>query len=130
MEQDPRLVPAYLAEDERQLAAELGVGRVRVLSHDGRLDAADRWQAGDSGPDAPMARQAPAPCGTCGFLLSLTGSLQAAFGVCGNEQSPADGRVVSVDYGCGAHSEADVDVPPLAEPAGTLYDDGDVFEPA
>jgi hypothetical protein len=97
------------------------------MSRDGRLDAADRWYTGDSGPDTPMARQAPAPCGTCGFLLSLAGSLQAAFGVCGNAQSPADGRVVSVEYGCGAHSETEMTAPSLAEPVGTVYDDGEVF---
>ena len=29
------------------------------------------------------------------------------FGVCTNEWSPFDGRVVSLDAGCGAHSETD-----------------------
>ena len=28
------------------------------------------------------------------------------FGVCANAYAPDDGRVVSVDHGCGAHSEA------------------------
>ena len=27
------------------------------------------------------------------------------FGVCANEYAPDDGRVVSVDHGCGAHSD-------------------------
>ena len=36
-----------------------------------------------------------------------------------------DGRVVSVEYGCGAHSEAGVEPAPLAEPVGAVYDDGD-----
>jgi hypothetical protein len=53
-----------------------------------------------------MARAAPAHCGTCGFLLPLAGGLRGAFGVCGNAYSPADGHVVGVDYGCGAHSQA------------------------
>ena len=53
-----------------------------------------------------MARQAPGPCGTCGFFLPLAGSLRQSFGACGNVYAPADGRVVTVDYGCGAHSQA------------------------
>ncbi|MFZ2514306.1 MAG: DUF3027 domain-containing protein, partial [Candidatus Lutibacillus vidarii] len=42
-----------------------------------------------------------------------------AFGVCANEWSPADGRVVALGYGCGAHSETDVPAPrpiPVPEP--------------
>ena len=120
---DPRLVPAYLQSDDPQqteVGFELGVGRVRVLSRWGRLDAADRWYAGEGGPDTPMAQQAPAPCGTCGFFLAVAGSLRAGFGVCANEISPSDGRIVSVEHGCGAHSEAAV------EAAGP--DLGDVFD--
>ena len=30
-----------------------------------------------------------------------------AFGLCANEFSPSDGKVVSLDHGCGAHSEAE-----------------------
>ncbi len=119
---DPRLVPAYLLSDDpqvEQVSFELGLGRVRVMSRLGRLEAADRWFAGGHGPDSPMARQAPAPCGTCAFFLPLAGSLQAGFGVCGNEITEADGQVVSVEYGCGAHSEV------VAEPA--LEESGEVF---
>jgi hypothetical protein len=125
---DPRLVPAYTLSDDpavEAVAFELGLGRARVLSRDGRLDAAQRWQDGDNGPGSPMAKQAPAHCGTCGFYLPLDGSLKAGFGVCGNEITATDGQVVSVQYGCGAHSEAIVDVPSLAEPMGEIYDDGD-----
>jgi hypothetical protein len=43
---------------------------------------------------------------TCGFLVRLEGSLGRVFGVCANEFAPDDGRVVSLDHGCGAHSEA------------------------
>jgi hypothetical protein len=127
-EDDPRLVPSYVDSGDEALnevAREVGLGRARVMSREGRLDAAERWYLGDAGPDTPMARQAPAHCGTCGFLLPLAGSLRAGFGVCGNEVTATDGRVVSVEFGCGAHSEAAVDVPLLAEPSGTVYDDGD-----
>ncbi len=124
---DPRLVPAYTYSDDpavEEVAFELGVGRERVMSREGRLDAAQRWYDGEFGPDSAMARQAPARCGTCGFWLPLAGSLRAGFGVCGNEITSSDGRVVSVEYGCGAHSQAEVEVPPLSQPAAVVYDDG------
>ena len=111
---DPRLVPGYVQSDDpavEDVAFEFGLGRERVLSREGRLDAADRWQTGDGGPNTAMARNAPGRCGTCGFLLPLAGSLRAGFGVCGNEMASADGRVVSVEYGCGAHSEALIETP-------------------
>jgi hypothetical protein len=128
VENDPRLVPSYVDSGDpeiEEVALELGLGRPRVMSRDGRLDAAERWYEGETGPDAPMARQAPAHCGTCGFLLPLAGSLRAGFGVCGNDISGVDGRTVSVEYGCGAHSEAVFLVPSLSEPSGAVFDDGD-----
>ncbi len=123
---DDRLVPAYLLSDDPQVesvAFELGLGRPRVLSRLGRDEAAERWYAGAGGPDTPMASHAPARCGTCGFFLSIAGSLRAVFGACGNEFSPRDGAVVSVDSGCGAHSEVLVEQPPLAAPPPPTYDD-------
>ena len=112
-EDDPRLVPSYTADDDaaadpeaQALAAEIGLGRERVMSAEGRANAAARWLAGDFGPRSAMARQAPGPCGTCGFFLPLAGSLRTLVGACGNEYSPADGRVVAAGYGCGAHSQA------------------------
>jgi hypothetical protein len=129
---DPRLVPAYVHSDDpavEAVAFELGLGRARVLGRDARLDIADRWLVGDGGPDTPMARQAPAQCGTCGFLLPLAGALAAGFGVCGNELTSRDGQVVSVEYGCGAHSEAKVSVPPMSESGELVYDDGDEITP-
>jgi hypothetical protein len=125
---DSRIVPAYVHSDDpavEDVAFELGFGRPRVMSRDGRLDAAERWHHGDAGPNTAMARHAPGRCGTCAFLLPLAGSLSAAFGVCGNELTAVDGHVVSVAYGCGAHSEAQVDVPGLSEPGEVVYDDGD-----
>ncbi len=86
---------------------ELGLGRERVLSPLGRSEAAERWYRGTSGPTAPTAVAASAPCSTCGFLLLLGGSLRTEFGVCANEWSPEDGHVVSMDHGCGAHSQTD-----------------------
>jgi Protein of unknown function (DUF3027) len=80
--------------------------RSRVLSPIGRDETAARWYSSEHGPGTPLARAAPGPCVTCGFLTPLAGSLGRVFGVCTNEYAPDDGRVVSLDHGCGAHSEA------------------------
>jgi hypothetical protein len=129
-EDDPRLVPGYAddGEDEmRALADDFALGRIRVLSREGRLDAAERWVEGDQGPTAPMAKQALAHCGTCGFMLGLAGSLRAAFGVCANEYSPADAKVVSVEFGCGAHSESIDPAGSRSAPSGEVYDDDEIM---
>ncbi|GAA2790172.1 DUF3027 domain-containing protein [Crossiella cryophila] len=123
---DPRLVPGFLASDDsavEEAAKEIGLGRMRVLSWEGRAEAAERWTGGDFGPGSDMARSAPGSCAGCGFFLPLAGALRAAFGVCGNEYAPADGRVVHAEYGCGAHSEAEVDTTPLVPVAEVVYDD-------
>ena len=96
---------------------ELGLGRPRVLSRRGRDDAATRWYTGSRGPTAPGAVTAEQPCSTCGFLVLLAGSMRSVFGVCANEWSPDDGRVVSMDHGCGAHSETDAPAPRSEWPA-------------
>ena len=108
---DERLVPVANAlpeEEELDLAQlfEFGLGRARVLSIVGRDAASKRWYEGDRGPKAPIAAAAPKPCGSCGFFIPIAGSLRSAFGVCSNAISPEDARVVSIDHGCGAHSEA------------------------
>ncbi|HET7358450.1 MAG TPA: DUF3027 domain-containing protein, partial [Nocardioidaceae bacterium] len=58
-EDDPRLVPGYTAGDEivdqdsmREVSDELGLGRPRVLSLEGRDLAAQRWYDGSHGPEA------------------------------------------------------------------------------
>lgn len=132
---DDRLVPAGLLEGdaglldwgeaeswdegkELAMASSVGIappredqpdtvtGRSRVLSAIGRDTTAARWYASEHGPATPLARAAPGPCVTCGFLTPLAGPLGQLFGVCANEFAPDDGRVVSLDHGCGAHSEA------------------------
>jgi hypothetical protein len=108
---DLRLVPGFASlpgDEELALAEqfELGLGRARVLSIVGRDAASKRWYEGDRGPNSPIAQYAPMPCCSCGFFIPIAGSLRSAFGVCANMLSPEDARVVSVDHGCGAHSEA------------------------
>jgi len=122
---DPRLVPGYLASGDPELdelAAEVGFGRKQVLSDWGRTEAAQRWQDGDFGPNAAMARATRRTCRGCGFFVPLSGSLGLVFGVCANELS-ADGRVVSAEYGCGAHSDTPPPEP-IGSPAFEPFDDG------
>ncbi len=119
-------VPAHLAVAPSRgsiaaVAAELGMRRARVLSRYGLHIAADRWEEA-FGAKTPMAQAAPASCVTCGFLAPIGGSLGQAFGVCANEFSPADGRVVSLTYGCGGHSEAAV-MPKPPRPAPPVIDE-------
>lgn len=90
---------------DRNLMTELGYGRARVLNRDGRDEAAARWFRGEAGPDTATTRAAGASCATCGYLIGMTGSLRTMFGVCANAWSPDDGRAVSFEHGCGAHSE-------------------------
>jgi hypothetical protein len=132
-EDDPRLVPAYLSGDpgddvveptdrqqQKLVADELGLGRSRVLSLEGRDLAAQRWYDGGAGPEVPLAQNAPGKCWTCGFLVRLGGPLSDTFGVCANEYANDDGRVVAFNHGCGAHSEAQLRKkqlpPPLPDP--------------
>ncbi|MFJ8676436.1 DUF3027 domain-containing protein [Streptomyces sp. NPDC093589] len=117
----PAVQPVPVRGNIAAVAEELGMRRARVLSRYGLHIAADRWEEA-YGAKTPMAQAAPATCMTCGFLTPLTGSLRQAFGVCANEFAPADGRVVSLAYGCGAHSEAAV-MPKPPRPAEPVVDE-------
>jgi hypothetical protein len=137
---DPRLVPGHSSGDEivdrdavRAVEDELFLGRSRVLSLEGRDEAAERWYDGSHGPHTPLAQAAPGPCVTCGFLVRVAGPLGTQFGVCANGYSPDDGRVVSLDHGCGAHSEVKLgkSAQPQALPPPVFdtvsYDDLEMF---
>lgn len=118
---DPRLEPGYTGGEDasnaepaemslvRVVVSELGLGRERVLSTEGRAEATQRWLAGEGGPDNLLSRLAPDVCETCGFFVRLRGSLGTLFGVCANAFSVSEGTVVSVDHGCGAHSSVQAD---------------------
>jgi len=128
---DPRLQPGYVASDDpavEEVAWELGLGRPRVMSREGREETAQRWYEGPHGPHAEISVAAPknARCASCGFYLPLAGWLRQMFGVCGNVYAPDDGRVVSADHGCGAHSEVLAESGPGLDELPTVYDDGEV----
>jgi len=116
---DPRLQPGYTPSDDDDAPPieELALARARVLGPQGRDEAAQRWHAGPHGPTSAIALASTSPCASCGFLVPLSGSLGLVFGVCANAWSPDDGKVVSLDHGCGAHSETDVEAPPSLWPA-------------
>ena len=118
---DPRLEPGWTPsgdpEADEVAIEDLALARTRVLSPQGLAETAERWYRGSQGPTAAGAVSAAAACTTCAFLIPLQGSLGQLFGVCANEWSPDDGRVVSLDHGCGAHSETDVEPHPTDWPA-------------
>jgi len=133
---DERLVPVVMLEGDDGVlelagddSSEAGAGRARVLSAIGRDATARRWYSGEHGPGTPLASAAPGPCMTCGFLVRLGGPLGRVFGACANEFAPDDGQVVSLDHGCGAHSDAvtptgsyDIPVPVIDEIGFDLVD--------
>lgn len=128
---DARLAPGYTLSDDpavEEVSWQLGLGRPRVMSREGRTETATRWYGGEQGPEAAISMAAPlaARCGMCGFYLPLAGSLRPVFGVCGNLYAPDDGRVVSVDHGCGAHSEVLLEAATPVEELPTVYDDGEL----
>jgi hypothetical protein len=124
---DPQLEAGFEAtgeEDVDQVAQwELGLGRPRVLSAEGREAAAQRWYDGRNGPHTAVAEQASAACSTCGYFVPMAGALRAVFGVCASEWSPNDGQVVSLDHGCGAHSEVDAPLLEAEQVPAPILDD-------
>jgi hypothetical protein len=131
-EDDARLEPGWNAtdvvtalgdtDDVAEVAAELDLLRARVLSPIGLDDAVDRWVTGEHGPSSAIAQAAPATCATCGFRIAVRGHLGIAFGLCANEISPSDGHLVTLDHGCGAHSEAVV-IPTMSEHTEPFVDE-------
>ena len=85
---------------------EFDLSRRHVMSPLGRSQTAKRWYEGPRGPKSLSTKTAGGhTCATCGFFVPLKGELNLLFGVCANKWSPDDGRVVSLDHGCGEHSE-------------------------
>lgn len=105
-------------EDVASIVEEYRLSRKRVLSRLGREKVAQRWYDGPHGPKSLSTKTANGlTCETCAFFVPLKGELNMLFGVCANKWSPDDGRVVSLDHGCGEHSEIE---PPEPE---TLWPD-------
>ncbi|KFI63361.1 hypothetical protein BCUN_1329 [Bifidobacterium cuniculi] len=93
-------------QDLQDAIDDFDLSRRHVMSPLGREQAARRWYEGPHGPKSLSTKTADGHvCSTCGFFVPLRGELSTVFGVCANRWSPDDGRVVSVDHGCGEHSE-------------------------
>ena len=93
-------------EDIDEAIEEFDLSRRHVLTPLGRSQTAKRWYEGPRGPKSLSTKTSDGnPCSTCGFFIPLKGELNFLFGVCANKWSPDDGRVVSIDHGCGEHSE-------------------------
>ena len=94
---DARLTGGWSGEDD--LAGDLDPGplhpvnwepalqRSRVPSAYGRESAASRWYSGEHGPRSPLAKSAPGPCGSCGWLLTIGGALAVFNGIFGVSRS-------------------------------------------
>lgn len=92
--------------DLDEAVEEFDLSRRHVMSPLGRSQTAKRWYEGPRGPKSLSTKTAGGhTCATCGFFVPLKGELNLLFGVCANKWSPDDGRVVSLDHGCGEHSE-------------------------
>lgn len=93
-------------EDLDEAVAAFDLSRRHVLSQLGRAQTTKRWYEGPRGPKSLSTKTAGGNlCSDCGFFVPLSGELGLMFGVCANKWSPDDARVVSLDHGCGEHSE-------------------------
>lgn len=93
-------------QDLHDAIEEFDLSRRSVMSAIGRAQTAQRWYDGPHGPKSLSTKTANGNlCSTCGFFIPLRGDLSEMFGVCANRWSPDDGRVVSLDHGCGEHSQ-------------------------
>lgn len=99
-------VAATAQSDVDDAVEEFDLSRRHVMSPLGCSQTAKRWYEGPRGPKSLSTKTAGGhTCATCGFFVPLKGELNLLFGVCANKWSPDDGRVVSLDHGCGEHSE-------------------------
>ena len=95
-------------DDIKDAVTAFDLSRRHVLTSLGRAQTAKRWYEGPRGPKSLSTKTAAGNlCSTCGFCVPIQGELGVMFGVCANKWSPDDGRVVSLDHGCGEHSEID-----------------------
>ncbi|WEV58346.1 DUF3027 domain-containing protein [Bifidobacterium sp. ESL0728] len=95
-----------LSRELEDTVERFGLSRRHVMSELGRSQTAKRWYDGQHGPKSLSTKTAEGNlCSTCAFFIGLKGDLDTMFGVCANRWSPDDGRVVSLDHGCGEHSE-------------------------
>lgn len=100
------LDPADSPDDVKEAVETFRLTRRRVLTGPALQEVAKRWYEGSHGPKSLSTQTAQGHhCDSCAFFIPLSGSLGRYFGVCANRWSPDDGKVVSIDHGCGQHSD-------------------------
>lgn len=112
-DQDQRLVPGFASEDlveqwqevPNLLWWQVGIGRKHLLSVAGRDQVVERWYASPRGPNTEEEVDPAYRCASCAFYVPLSGAMGAVFGGCVNVFAHEEGKVVSFDHGCSAHSE-------------------------
>ncbi|MDR1033995.1 MAG: DUF3027 domain-containing protein [Bifidobacteriaceae bacterium] len=102
-----------LTDEEKETLQEtvgenIAIERERVLSPVGIEKTAARWYNSSRGPMVTSAKISAKTCSSCGYFIPLQSRLSLMFGVCANQVSADDGRIVSHDHGCGAHSETGI----------------------
>ncbi len=125
-----KTVVADEVAEAREIIEDFELSRSRVLSPLGRAQTADRWYTGPHGPKSLSTRAAGEKmCQTCGFFVQIHGELGTMFGVCANKWSQDDGRVVSLDHGCGEHSDIEPPVPSTMwiQPDSAVDDEDDII---
>lgn len=125
-----KTVVADEVAETREIIEDFELSRSRVLSPLGRAQTADRWYTGPHGPKSLSTRAAgEKTCQTCGFFVQIQGELGTMFGVCANKWSQDDGRVVSLDHGCGEHSDIEPPVPSTMwiQPDPAVDDEDDII---
>lgn len=110
---DQRLVPGFTSEELVEQWQEVpnliwwqvGIGRKHLLSVTGRDQVVERWYSSPRGPNMEEEIDPAFRCATCAFYVPLSGAMGAVFGGCVNVFAHEEGKVVSFDHGCSAHSE-------------------------
>lgn len=105
---DSKLVHSGLPHTDINNIEKLALWRERILSPYGKTETTKRWMKNRVGPRSKTKKIAKDICINCGYFVPLSGCLGQGFGACTNAFSPNDGNVVSINNGCGSHSETSV----------------------
>ncbi|MDR3128586.1 MAG: DUF3027 domain-containing protein [Bifidobacteriaceae bacterium] len=105
---DTNLVHSGLPRTDITDIEKLALWRTRVISPIGKNATIKRWLKSRVGSRSKTKKIAKNICINCGYFVPLSGQLGQGFGACSNAFSPNDGSVVSINNGCGSHSETSV----------------------
>ena len=109
----PASIRRHRDDDLRPVLWELGLGRVRVLSVEGRGKPPNVGRMATTVPNSPIAKAATDQCSTCGFLVVMNSPLGRAFRTVREQFSPSMARFVTRS-GAAPHGEAEPEPPPVS----------------